>query len=51
MEEVLRWVKFGRRLPPKVGQYCTPIHNRYRPEYDVVGEGYDDVKIVRETDA
>jgi hypothetical protein len=28
MEEVLRWVKFGRRLPPKVGQYCTPIHKR-----------------------
>jgi len=23
---VLRWVNFGRRLGPKVGQYCTPIH-------------------------
>ena len=29
MEEVLGWVNFGRRLPPKVGQYCTPIHNRH----------------------
>jgi hypothetical protein len=29
MEEVLGWVNFGCRLPPKVGQYCTPIHNRY----------------------
>jgi hypothetical protein len=26
MEEVLGWVNFGCRLPPKVGQYCTPIH-------------------------
>jgi hypothetical protein len=24
------------------------LGNRNRPEYDVVGEGYDDVKIVRE---
>ena len=23
---MLRWVNFGRRLGPKVGQYCTPIH-------------------------
>jgi hypothetical protein len=28
MEEVLGWVNFGCRLPPKVGQYCTPIHSK-----------------------
>jgi hypothetical protein len=23
---MLRWVNFGRRLPPKVGHYCMPIN-------------------------
>ena len=33
---MLRWVNFGRRLGPKVGHYCTPIHISKKyvdPEY------------------
>jgi 2-keto-4-pentenoate hydratase len=28
MEEVQGWVKFRRRLPPEVGQYCTPVNSK-----------------------
>lgn len=35
-----RWVNFGRRFPPQVGHYCTPVHTvRYtrRKEEDATG--------------
>ena len=29
---VKRWVTLGRRLHPKMGQYCMPIHTKLRNE-------------------
>ena len=43
MEEVLRWVNFGRRLHPKVGQYCMPIHTHalHGDRERFLAEGFD----------
>jgi hypothetical protein len=37
MEAMLRWVNFGRRLPPKVGHFCTPANNH--PGFTGTGAG------------